>query len=582
MSESAPRSNTRLDNFDDNKRAHEQATFEASLYGDAGSSDFSDEARKRVEEADAYERRLEEIAQRPNYDPASKEGSATRRSEFIDQLADLEMQPSPGYEREWNEAVADIERERTEKETAEARLESVMQADKHVRQMVMIANNIAEIGSTQVTPENDTRLSQELKDKEDRLEELLLKFSETSDMTEDDKQAVMDRIIDMTQTKAAPAPTQEVAVDGANAEEQDAENNEESVTDGPEAGSDNEAAPDDSSVEAEEKQPSVDEMFDDVTARLNAEAKKLEQAAAEQRNGTDQAKADRELLESTSTDGLEAVDDVADDDEDELVSTDGLESVDAPSAKTAHEGESLEEYEARNGVEAGGGDDDAEHKDDSLEDERRSRRGRWDRLKYMLTPAGFADEMRHRRSQRAEARSNDSEYEDSDERNKRSRMTLVVGGAAVLAAGVGGYYMMKYGGDAGPRFSSGNGNWFNDMLGDAQDTIRDAAEQAKDTAAAETKPGGGGSGLNWNDFDPSARNITNGEGWNSTFQQMDIPKEQWGDVLRDAGPKLANLGEAYYDNSAKEWRISEPGRLSNGALRVINAAADRNGVNLGN
>jgi hypothetical protein len=58
------RTNPRLENFEANKVAYEQARYEQALYGDAGTTDFSDEAKKRIEEADAYERHLESKVER--------------------------------------------------------------------------------------------------------------------------------------------------------------------------------------------------------------------------------------------------------------------------------------------------------------------------------------------------------------------------------------------------------------------------------------------------------------------------------------------------------------------------------------
>jgi len=333
MSESAPRTNSRLENFDANKRAHEQAAFEASLYGEAGATDFSDEARRRVEEADAYERHMETIQARP-------EAGA------LDHLAPADGAENPYYanlQAEASEMNQAFDAEKAAAATAaEAELEATMQADVHVRQMMLIAESIAETGSTQVTPENDARLSQELKDKEDRLEALLLKFSETSDLSDSDKQAVMDRIINMTEARSV-ADT-EAPVEADEQDEQDVDEADSDTPDSSESTHEDEAEAEAAASDVtEDETQSVQSMSDDAIARLNARAEAMEQEAAERRNGSEQAKADRELLEPVSTDGVEHVD-VADSSEHELVSTDGIEPVDQPDEVSAEEGESLEEY----------------------------------------------------------------------------------------------------------------------------------------------------------------------------------------------------------------------------------------------
>ena len=61
---------------------------------------------------------------------------------------------------------------------------------------------------------------------------------------------------------------------------------------------------------------------------------------------------------------------------------------------------------------------------------------------------------------------------------------------------------------------------------------------------------------------------------------MGIAEKDWGKVLSTAGPKLEKLGEAYFDNTAGEFRISRPGQLSNDALRVIASSSRKNGVEL--
>lgn len=78
----------------------------------------------------------------------------------------------------------------------------------------------------------------------------------------------------------------------------------------------------------------------------------------------------------------------------------------------------------------------------------------------------------------------------------------------------------------------------------------------------------------------AAFTITPGEGLYETFQEMGIPSADWHDVMIDAGPKLHDLGEAYWDPSHAEWRISHPGRWSDAAMKAMTDAATRHGYSL--
>jgi hypothetical protein len=165
MSEQAPRSNPRLENFEANKAAHEQAQYEDALYGEAGVTDFSDEAKKRLHEADAYEQHLESMADRgEDYDAVA---------------ANLE---NGDYKDAIDRQIA---------------------TDPNLRRMEMLAKSIASANATEVTPENADRLPVVVKDKEDKLQELMIAFNETSELDSADKDEIMRRIIDMTEQSAA-------------------------------------------------------------------------------------------------------------------------------------------------------------------------------------------------------------------------------------------------------------------------------------------------------------------------------------------------------------------------------------------
>jgi hypothetical protein len=72
-------------------------------------------------------------------------------------------------------------------------------------------------------------------------------------------------------------------------------------------------------------------------------------------------------------------------------------------------------------------------------------------------------------------------------------------------------------------------------------------------------------------------NVHPGEGWYETFKDMGIPKDQWTNVLHDAGPKLHEQGWAYFDNTHDEWRISKPGHLPEGVVDTLKNASAKHG-----
>jgi hypothetical protein len=179
MSEQVSRNNPRLENFEANKAAHEQAQYEQELYGEAGTTDFSDEAKKRVEEVDAYERHLE---------------SMTERGDDYDEIAN-----------------------NLEDESYTDAIDRRIAANPKLRRMEMIAKSIAEGYATEVTPENADRLPASIKDKEDKLQELLIELSDDPSIHQAEKDEIIERIINMSEGGVVSA-TSETVPDSKNQE----------------------------------------------------------------------------------------------------------------------------------------------------------------------------------------------------------------------------------------------------------------------------------------------------------------------------------------------------------------------------
>lgn len=177
MSEKVARTNPRLENFEANKLAHETEQFEHALYGDAGTTDFSDEARRRIEEADAYEQHLVALSER--------KGDEEVDSEYKDSI------------------------------------DRAIESDPALRRMAALADEIRTIGATEVSSDTEKQLTRMHKDKEDKLEELLLAYSESDVSSIESKEDTINRIIN--RTSAEPLPQTEVV-------EQDEENATNEVT----------------------------------------------------------------------------------------------------------------------------------------------------------------------------------------------------------------------------------------------------------------------------------------------------------------------------------------------------------------
>jgi predicted house-cleaning noncanonical NTP pyrophosphatase (MazG superfamily) len=168
MSEQAPGNNNRLKNFDANKLAHEEALlaeraqrerdeFDRHLYGKAGTSDFSDKARKRVTEADAYEKHLQELAE------ASAGTEETMPSE------------SDALRRQENA------------------LSEAFQANPQLRRIDLLSQQIHELKDKQVDEASAIRDSDRLINLENKLNEMLVEYSESPEYDENIADMLRDR-----------------------------------------------------------------------------------------------------------------------------------------------------------------------------------------------------------------------------------------------------------------------------------------------------------------------------------------------------------------------------------------------------
>lgn len=156
----------RLNSWDANQAAHDRERFEDELFGEAGKSDFSEEARTRAEEAGAYEDHLE---------------SVQGRGDDYDVMSDGRMDS--------------VDRD--------------IQADPRLRRAAMIASNVRELGNREISSADADQLSERYEELQDKLADLLSDFDTDSTLHQIQKEEIMSRIIDMTTEAPADSATNE-------------------------------------------------------------------------------------------------------------------------------------------------------------------------------------------------------------------------------------------------------------------------------------------------------------------------------------------------------------------------------------
>ncbi len=316
-------------------------------------------------------------------------------------------------------------------------------------------------------------------------------------------------------------------------------------------GSDNAESTED---ESERKPNSIEADIEATKAKLHAAADDMEAEAVAEMNSTDQAKADKILLEPIDEPDLEPVD--GDDVVLERIEDDDLEPIDNQLLSNTNVGEGRLAAEVALARQEQG--------------TAYTPRGWRQRLRDLATRSGLKAELNRQGINIAERLGN----------HKRGKIALGIVGLAAVGFGTAVYLVNRHNGGG----MTGNGNFFNDAMNHVQDSMNNSVENAKHIADGDTlqpKNGGGaGGGLEWADFSKAAQNAQPNEGWNRTMLELGIPKDHWADILKDAGPKLNKIGEAYYDKRFNDWGISEPGKLSKRALQIIAAASKRDGFDL--
>jgi len=510
MSEFAPRSNPRLDNFETNKAAKEQEAFENALYADAGTEDFSDEAKKRVEEADAYERHMESLLNdgRSAHDRGLDRLESGEVAERIDPLTE--------------EAYKDNDHHDALIENARIDREEKLATDPSLRRMASLADQIAELRATAST---DERHAGRIKDKEDKLNELLIAYSEKDGADP----VIIDQIVDRSVRESASA---EVSGDPI-INKLDTDDDEELAK---LAGSGD---------------PIVNKLSDDELDSLKDNPVVNNLDDEKKRDGEDSYLSKEDALKE-AYDEYEKVEGAPYD-----VDKDRVKDV-----EDAHE-QAIAEYETRTGeaydvdkgrekdVEKAHGMAIAEEQDrtmgtaDEVRDEAyaENERRNLPPVKWWKNPGAYFGGLFTTHSGSAMERW----------RGSRRTTKIAIGAVAVAVLAVGaklGYDFLNGADVDTSNLPDGSGTPTPEAVDPTVPTPEKTPTPTPDV------------------FSDAARTVGDGEGWYQTFNEMNIPQSEWSSLLDKVGPDLAENGWAYKMPNG-EWGISQPGKLPQDMLELI-------------
>lgn len=298
---------------------------------------------------------------------------------------------------------------------------------------------------------------------------------------------------------------------------------------------------------SEEAPAATEEKFDvaaeveQVKERLSQHALDREQQVNEERNSTESAKADRELLQLVSKEGLE---DFADKPSLKLVSKEGLEA----------EGDDEPKLVSKEGLDA--------ILEDTEVEPARPEKGFLNRARHALHKskelylrAAFEvghtlDLAKSELSKRGGRKPGETE-EQYERRMRRNGQGVALGIVALAGASIAAKFGAFDGLFDGNANASASGN-------------TEAAAESTDRGSR-----GGGVETSTQQFSNDSLRVDRGEGLFQTFKEMGIPKDKWQEVLNQSGPKLVRMGEAYNDPSIGGFGLKGDGRLSTRALGVI-------------
>jgi hypothetical protein len=485
-----------IDEFMNIKKAEEKRQLLEAIFEDSVTGRSEDKI-KRVEEGSAYYKHLEKLAQRDDtYDPLVAEGGH-----------------SAAYEEEWDEALADNATYDAARSAERSAFDEKIQNNPKIRQMMMIADTIAERRNRLATPETADADVQRVDDLEDRLTELLVKYGNSEDYDQAIEAAIIDRTV-------------QISGDEAN-------KNIEEV-----------------SSQATESTPAASASTgEQPTATPNKAGKTTPVIPLVPTFGPSIHIATPASIPAVPTFGPSI----------HIASPVEV----GPSVEPALEGEPQEEYEARQGVSSSENEPapiaPEEPLDQTPEQNVVTEKLDW---KYALKHPG----------RYAAIKMNDYYQEKGVERKVRDkqitqRMLGIITGVVVAYAAYKTFDIAS-GMLADHHVADTAGSLGNHEVTPPTDLDLEKSH----VPPAEAAPQGSGAwGPQQETFSDAAYTVDSGEGWNQTIQEttgVTDPAEQ-ARILQKAGPELQSQGYAYFDQLKQEYRISAPGRLPNSVLQLL-------------
>lgn len=189
MAETAPKS--RLEQFNENKAAQERDAWEKEVYGDAGVSDFSDEALTRVQEGDAYERQMKMLAEREG----ESENAAWSRN--FEQDAERNQLKQEQLRQDEDRRRRDEDEALREKFTGSALVRHMEPISKDIEglkaEVAKLRNEAVDADASEEQIRALKEKEELLRHQENRLTNLLVKYSESPDYDAEIERFLIDR-----------------------------------------------------------------------------------------------------------------------------------------------------------------------------------------------------------------------------------------------------------------------------------------------------------------------------------------------------------------------------------------------------
>lgn len=148
---------------------------------------------------------------------------------------------------------------------------------------------------------------------------------------------------------------------------------------------------------------------------------------------------------------------------------------------------------------------------------------------------------------------------------EKKRKYGLIGAGAAIAVGIISFALLTKGHDTSS---------INNTVTDATTSPSPTPDVTPDASASASPSGPDVTSA----IPEAAKVVQKGEGWFQTFKEMGVTSaSDQKALLNEIGPKLVSMGEAYKDADLGGYGISEPGKLSNGALSLIQSVATARG-----